>query len=212
MTPALALLLKAPRRGTVKTRLAATLGPDRALAIHRALAERQVAALPADWPGLIHFTPADADAEMRAWLGPRDYVPQPPGDLGARIASALAAGFASGARAVIALGGDCPALDTTLLRRAARDLAAPGVDAVLGPAADGGYYLIGLRRPCPELFRGVAWSTPAVLAETRARLKDVGLAWRELPELRDVDDEMDWRAAIAAGLLPAPPAAGADGE
>ncbi|MBL9202299.1 MAG: TIGR04282 family arsenosugar biosynthesis glycosyltransferase [Opitutaceae bacterium] len=202
MTPALALLLKAPRLGTVKTRLSATLGPVRALAIYRALAERQLAALPPRWPVTIHFAPADAEAEMRTWLGPRTYQAQPAGDLGVRISAAIAEGFAQGAPAVIALGGDCPALDAATLHRASLALASPSQPAVLGPAFDGGYYLIGLRRACPAAFVGIDWGTPAVLEQTRERLRSAGVSWSELPALRDVDDEADWHAAVAAGQLP----------
>ena len=65
-------------------------------------------------------------------------------------------------------------------------------DAVLIPAEDGGYVLIGLRRPCPAVFEGVAWSTGGVLAQTRDRLRDAGLRWHELPTLWDVDTPDDW--------------------
>ena len=213
--PTLVLLLKAPRLGEVKTRLAAALGPARALAIYRQLAERQVRALPPVWPVTIHFTPADATtaAEMGAWLTPLrhaesphsapTYYPQPDGDLGVRLTAAFAHAFAAGAPSVIALGGDCPSLDSALLHRAADALAQPGTDAILGPAADGGYYLIGLRAPRAELFADIAWSTPAVLTETRARLRTARLRTIELPVLHDLDDAHDWHRAVAAGLLPA---------
>jgi rSAM/selenodomain-associated transferase 1 len=198
MTPTAVVLLKAPRLGTVKTRLAADLGAPRALAIYRTLAERQLRAIPAGWPITVNFTPVDADQELRTWLAaiPRvpaiAYCPQPDGDLGVRIAAAFSQAFAGGAPFVFALGGDCPDLDASLLEHAANRLAQPEIDAVLGPAADGGYTLLGLRAPCPDLFVDVAWSTPQVLVQTRAHLRTAGLRTYELPVLNDIDTAADW--------------------
>ena len=105
---------------------------------------------------------------MADWLGPDlACLPQARGDLGARLESAFAAAFADGATAVLAMGTDCPGLTTDRLRAALAALAAS--DLVLGPATDGGYYLIGLARPAPELFAGVPWGTERVLAATLAR-------------------------------------------
>ena len=210
MIPTLVLMLKAPRVGAVKTRLAATIGAIHAAVVYRQLAERQLRALPTGWPVTVCFDPPEATVEMRRWIEPmrvanqpREFRPQVAGDLGTRLAAAFAAEFAAGAPAVLALGGDCPALDTALLDRAATALAHPDTDAILGPAADGGYYLIGLRAPRPELFANIAWSTPTVLAETRARLRTARLRTIELPVLHDLDDAHDWHRAVTAGLLPA---------
>lgn len=204
MTPTVAVLLKAPRLGIVKTRLAADVGAARALAIYRTLAERQLRAVPAGWPITVNFTPADSGQELQSWLAaiPRIpavvYRPQPDGDLGGRIAAAFSQAFAGGAACAFALGGDCPDLDATLLEHAADRLTQPAIDAVLGPAADGGYYLLGLRAPCPGLFVDVAWSTPQVLDQTRARLRNAGLRTYELPVLHDIDTAEDWSRFVAA--------------
>lgn len=198
--PTIALLLKAPRAGTVKTRLAATLGAARAATVYRHLVEHQIRALPHDWPATVHHAPPGAGPLMRRWLGPRHpglrFAAQGPGDLGARLAAAFAREFADGASAVLAIGGDCPGLDAAILRQAARALGR--TDVVLGPARDGGYYLIGLKRSCARLFTGIAWSTPTVLTQTRARIRATGLTVTELPELEDVDDAAAWRRAQAA--------------
>lgn len=192
--PRIALLLKAPRQGDVKTRLAATMGEAAAVSIYRQLAERQVRALPADWPVTIHYAPANAGPEIRQWLDQHGrglgYRPQGEGDLGARLTAVFAAEFACDARAVLAIGGDCPALDGTLLLTAAQALTQ--ADVVLGPALDGGYYLIGLKAPCPVLFAGIPWSTAAVLAQTRLRIQRQNLRMVELPVLEDVDDAASW--------------------
>ncbi len=198
MTPTAVVLLKAPRLGTVKTRLAAELGAPRALAIYRTLAERQLRAIPAGWSITVNFTPAEAEQELRGWLAaiPRvpavAYCPQPDGDLGVRISAAFSQAFAGGAPFVFALGGDCPDLSAAILEHAANRLAHPDIDAVLGPAADGGYTLLGLRAPSPDLFVDVAWSTPQVLVQTRARLRGAGLRTYELPVLHDIDTAADW--------------------
>jgi rSAM/selenodomain-associated transferase 1 len=209
MTPTLALLLKAPRLGTVKTRLAAALGPETALAVYRTLVVRQLRALPPEFPLTLHYAPGDTDTanELRAWLAPLlsancTLAPQPDGDLGTRLTAAFAHAFAAGAPAVLALGADCPGLDCAFLRRAAAALAAPDTDAVLGPATDGGYTLLSLRAPCPAAFHAITWSTPAVLAQTRAHLRTAGLRVSELPTLDDLDTLTDLHRAIATGFLP----------
>ena len=202
--PRIALLLKAPRSGAVKTRLAATMGEEKALAIYRQLAELQVLALPAGWPVTIYFDPPEAREQMIQWLNPHrpgmNSVAQCAGDLGARLAAAFAEEFARGAAGVITVGGDCPGLDEGVLCAAHRALTT--VDVVLGPATDGGYYLIGLKQACPGVFTDIAWGTPEVLAQTRARIAASALTSAELPPLDDVDDEAGWRLTVEAGLLP----------
>lgn len=196
MTPALAVFLKAPRHGTVKTRLAAEIGARHALRLYRLMAARTLAAArEAGLEASVWFTPADAGAEMRHWLG-EDCVlrPQASGDLGARLAAA--AQSVEPGRGWIVVGGDCPALGAALLREAGAIVS--GGELVLGPTLDGGYYLLGGRVPLPDLFTGMPWSTSRVLEETRARLARLGLAWQELPVLRDVDTADDARAE---GLL-----------
>jgi glycosyltransferase A (GT-A) superfamily protein (DUF2064 family) len=91
---------------------------------------------------------------------------------------------------LLIVGTDCPALTPAHLQQAADALQTH--DAVLIPAEDGGYVLIGLRRALPEVFRRVDWSTPRVLAQTRERLSAVGALWAELPTLWDVDEPQDW--------------------
>lgn len=190
--PVVVAMLKAPRVGAVKTRLARDLGANSATAVYRRLVEHQLQALPETWRLDIHFSPADAAAEMAAWLGPRPrYVPQTGADLGARLIVAIDHAFADGAKSVVVIGGDCPALDRPTLEAAADGLAS--ADVVLGPANDGGYYLIGLRRPQPVLFTNIAWSSPTVLTATRERIHAAGLTVVMLPMKEDVDDLASWQ-------------------
>ena len=193
MTPTILIFLKAPRLGTVKTRLAAEIGEVAALAAYRALVARQCACFPANWPVEIHFTPSEAEPEMRAWLGAGArvrYFAQPTGGLGERLAAATAGALARGATGVCLIGGDAMDLDETRLREAALLLARH--DAVLGPARDGGYVLFGIKCMNTSLFTRVPWSTAAVAATTRARLRALGWTWVELPESEDVDDRASW--------------------
>lgn len=200
---ALLVFVRAPRRGEVKTRLAAGIGDDAALEAYRRLAEHTLAAaapLAGDGVRLrVHHAPADAGGEVRAWLGGAPaYLPQAEGDLGARMEAAFGSAFREGAERVVIVGSDLPALSTALLRRAFAAL--DGSDAVVGPARDGGYYLLGLRRPIDGLFGGIRWSTPQVLSATLGRLRAAGAEPVLLEELADVDTVEDlpaeWRCEL----------------
>jgi hypothetical protein len=196
VTPPLAILLRAPRIGTVKSRLAADIGERQALRLYRVMAARVLGAVrTAGLQAIVWFAPADARAEMEFWLGNSwEFRPQIDGDLGARLAAAAAA-VPSG-HPWIAICADCPAITAVVLRQACTSLERAGV--VIGPSYDGGYYLIGGRTPLPDVFTGMPWGTNRVLSETRARLARISAAWHELPALRDVDTADDARAA---GLL-----------
>lgn len=189
---------RAPQLGSVKTRLAASLGPDRALAVYDRLARAVVAAVsPAvrSWDVVVVATPDEALDAVRAWLPPVDAVwPQGSGDLGARMQRAVTRAFGLGYRGVCLLGTDCPAVDATAVRAVFAALDAH--DAALGPACDGGYWTLGLARDL-AVFDGIAWSTETVAEETRARLRAAGHRWAELAEARDldtVDDLAFWTA------------------
>ncbi len=190
-------MLKAPRPGTVKTRLARDVGDAEAARIYRDLVAMQCAAVPEKWRVEVHFTPADAEDEMRAWLAetlPRDagFFAQADGDLGARLGTALQSAFERGAGRVIFAGGDCPALTRARLLEAAEAIASDE-DAAIIPALDGGYVLIGLGRDCASVFQNIAWSTSAVFKQTLDRIRAAGLRERVLlPALEDVDDLESW--------------------
>ena len=186
-----ALILKAPRPGEVKTRLANSIGAERATQVYRALVEHQLAQIPASWHIALHYAPSDAEAEMRTWLEslcPRatDFVAQPDGDLGVRLISAMDHGFASGADLVFFLGGDCPGITRSYLEEAEAALAES--DMVIAGALDGGYVLLGLRRPMAAVFEGIPWSSDAVFAATLGQARAAGLSYRCLSPLEDIDD------------------------
>ena len=196
----LLVFARPPVLGRVKTRLAATLGPEAALAIYRrllAITQQAVAAaaVPATvW--LAEAPPAGALADAVAaagalpeWPGLPWRIQAPALDLGERMAAAFAAAFAEGATRVAVIGTDCPGLTAALLTQALNGLAAH--DVMIGPAADGGYYLLALRQPCPALFQNIAWSSATVLADTLSLAAGLGLSVGLLPELHDVDTAED---------------------
>jgi uncharacterized protein len=194
MTDSLAVFVKDPRPGAVKTRLASAIGGERAAALYRALAEAEIAATSPradEYERLFFFAPTGAAEALRAWLGPSTLIPQAEGDLGTRMTTAFAEAFGRGARRVALIGTDVPWLTRGTVVEALRQLDAH--DVVLGPAEDGGYYMIALDRPRPALFEQVAWSTPTVLADTLARAATLGLRVRRLASMPDVDTLDDVR-------------------
>lgn len=203
---AILVFVRAPERGRVKTRLAAEIGDDAALRVYRRLAEHAVAearSLGTEVTVRIHHTPADGGDAVRAWLGPEaEYLPQADAELGERMRAAFEAAFAAGHRRVVIIGSDLPGLSAEVLRRAFGLLDAH--PAVLGPAADGGYYLLGLREMAPGVFDGVPWSTGRVLAVTLERLRAAGCEPALLETLRDVDEAADlpagWREWARGGV------------
>jgi rSAM/selenodomain-associated transferase 1 len=197
-------MAKHPAPGRVKTRLARTLGAEQACALYRAfildLADR-LRALPYG----VTWAYAPADAPFAALLPGEGVRPQHGADLGERMADAVAAELGGGASAVVVLGADVPHVPAASIVEAVDRLAA--VDVVLGPACDGGYYLIGLRAPAPALFSGVAWGTAAVFAATDARARALGLHVHVLPETFDVDEPEDLRrleTLLAEGAVALP--------
>lgn len=184
---------RAPRPGHVKRRLIPVLGAAEAARLQRRMTRRavQTALAAATGPVQIWCTPRTAHPFFVS-LGEAHGVAlhaQRGADLGARMAHALETGLATHGAALL-VGSDCPFMTPADLRRGAACLRA-GSPAVLGPALDGGYFLIGLARPAPELFRGLRWGGAEVLAETRRRLRALGWAWTELPARRDIDRPAD---------------------
>ncbi len=197
----LVVFAKAPRPGTVKTRLAADVGEAEAARIYRALGRGVVDGVrDGPWRTVVAFSPPDAREEVAAWLDPGelDFDPQTSGDLGLRMDAALTAELGRGADRVCLVGTDAPGVDAGVVREAFRALAA--ADVVLGPARDGGYYLVGLKRPTPGLFQDIPWSTPEVLERTLERARELDLHVRLLRPLADVDRLPD----VPRELLPTP--------
>lgn len=188
-----------PEPGKAKTRLIPALGPEGAAELHREMADATVSLAGAACAGRdreleIRYQGADS-ARIRDWLGEglacRE---QGEGDLGDKMASAFHAAVEEGFDRTVIIGTDCPSVTADIIDEAFAHLV--GSDAVLGPATDGGYYLIGLRRTAPALFDGIEWGTESVLAATQQRADAEGLSVVLLELLSDVDRPEDlgrWR-------------------
>ena len=194
LRPAVAVMAKVPGLAPVKSRLSPALSPNQATELYRCfLLDRldAVAALPAV-SGVVAYTPPEAGAAMRA-LAPPGFrlLPQEGDDLGERLSNVMRGLLADGHPAVLAIDSDSPTLPMAHVLEAARLLTDQAADVVLGPCDDGGYYLIGLRAAQPALFRGIPWSTSAVLAATLTVARRLGLRAHLLPTWFDVDTDAD---------------------
>lgn len=196
--PALYIFAKAPLAGTVKTRLQGTYTAEQAAEIAAVLIRETVARVIASWDGPIYLaTTPTTEHPLFAELASRYALTlraQHGVDLGERMYDAIAHGIARhGAAGVI--GCDVPHCAPSTLTQAQRCLRAGR--NVLGPALDGGYYLIGLTRAHPQLFDRIEWGGPEVWARTRDRLHSLDLPYELLPALRDIDTAEDLRDAAA---------------
>ncbi|OGB01037.1 MAG: hypothetical protein A3E25_23840 [Burkholderiales bacterium RIFCSPHIGHO2_12_FULL_69_20] len=204
-----AVLAKAPVPGLAKTRLIPALGAAGAARLQRQLTRNALqTACDAGLGAVTLWCAPHAQHRFFRALRRATGVPclvQASGDLGERMHTAFRLHCAQGP--LLLIGTDCPPLTPSHLRQAARALLA-GDDAVFHPAEDGGYVLVGLRQPQAALFRGMVWSTDAVMAQTRARAATAGLRLRELDTLWDLDvpaDLVRWQAWQAQRPAPARP-------
>ncbi|MDO7854725.1 TIGR04282 family arsenosugar biosynthesis glycosyltransferase [Hymenobacter convexus] len=197
----LLVFAREPVLGRVKTRLAADIGPEAALAVYRELLGITAAAVTAaQVPATVWLAeaPALADATQPRpeWPGLPWHVQPATESLGERMTHAFGEAFAAGATRVVIIGTDCPGLTTELLQAAFEALETH--EMVIGPADDGGYYLLGLRNLQPALFANKNWSTATVLPDTLADAARLGLSVAQLPVLHDVDSGQDlatWHGA-----------------
>ena len=190
----LLLFVRNPELGKVKTRLAAAVGPEKALDIYSRLLRhtRQVT----------QNLPVQKRVYYAGWVAENDIWPkeqygkrlQPPGDLGEKMEAAFATAFAEGYTSVVIIGSDCLQLTPDILRQAYHELSRH--DVVIGPALDGGYYLLGMKQLHPELFRNKRWSTEHVLPDTLQDIQTLRLTYSLLPRLSDVDHVEDLDASL----------------
>jgi rSAM/selenodomain-associated transferase 2/rSAM/selenodomain-associated transferase 1 len=192
-TAVIQIFTRYPVPGQAKTRLIPALGREAAALLHRRMTELTLSKARAvrtssdsDEPEIMVCYSGSRRKNFRAWLG-RDiqYFRQPSGDIGRRMEAAFKAAFQKGSKRVIAVGTDIPGLSSGILEKALTGL--QNHDVVLGPAMDGGYYLIGMQSLHPELFRAWDWGTESVCNRTRATIRRLGLDLMELPLLQDSD-------------------------
>jgi rSAM/selenodomain-associated transferase 1 len=208
---AIAAMAKAPHAGRVKTRLTPPLTADQATQLSAAFladvtANIALAGRDAPIDGFIAYAPAGSVAQFDGMVAPgtgfvladgEHAAPPEIAGFGRCLYDAMHGLLALGYGAACLVNADGPTLPTAILVEAARALAAPRDRVVLGPADDGGYYLIGMRAAHAALFRDIAWSTGAVAEQTRARIDALGLECVVLPRWYDVDDPATLRALIA---------------
>jgi len=209
----LIIFTRYPEPGTTKTRLIPKLGAEGAAELQRQMT-RHIVSKVMEFRGLhptaleVRFDGGDKNL-MEAWLGIGfDYSPQGKGDIGLRMGRALEDGFGSGYDPVVIIGSDIPAITADIIQEALAGLKKK--DLVLGPASDGGYYLIGMHKTTfiqanPRLFNGIHWGTDRVLPQTLAVAKELELSYTLLDTLDDVDRPEDlavWQRAVTPTLDP----------
>ncbi len=191
--------VKAPEKGRVKTRLAASLGQDGAVELYRRFVEDLLAMLDTlDVEVACCYQPVEAEAALRRWLGRyRWLVAQRGTDLGRRMENAFRYAFGQGVARAVLIGSDSPDLAPEIIEQAFDGLQRH--DAVIGPSSDGGYYLLGFTAECflPEVFEDICWSTDRVCDQTMCVLdrheRDVSV----LPQWHDIDTPSDLNELIA---------------
>ncbi|HUM15156.1 MAG TPA: TIGR04282 family arsenosugar biosynthesis glycosyltransferase [Candidatus Nitrosotalea sp.] len=196
----LAVMAKAPRVGAVKTRLCPPLRAVEAAELARCFlldSVERVAAVVGVRP-IMAYAPVEARGEFEAVAPGFALIAQRGRDLGERQERLIEDILGLGHQAALVIGTDSPTLPPESIDEAVGLVMAPGVDLVLGPTEDGGYYLIGLRAPCPALFEGVPWSTPTVLSLTLKRARHLGMRAVCLPTWYDVDTGADLERLEAA--------------
>jgi rSAM/selenodomain-associated transferase 1 len=185
----LLFFLKSPEKGKVKSRLARVIGDDSAINLYRNLVAQMLSTLKrSTFPFYICFYPRNAEKPIKDWLGREyRYTPQNGKDLGERMKNGFTEAFANGFRRVLLIGSDIPDLPLKFLDEAFASLEEE--DAVIGPALDGGYYLIGFKDKTfsPRVFEGMAWGTRTVFEGTMKVLKESQQRVRTLEPLRDID-------------------------
>lgn len=175
----------------VKSRLALHLGKERAAEIYRVIAETVMANVTSrttenDYDAILCYSPETAEQAFKEWfLQHHLFSPQQGSDLGARMSNAFSHAFAAGYTKALLIGSDCPDISRDSITQSFDMLKAKHI--VLGPAYDGGYYLIGVREPIPELFSNIEWGTEKVLSQTIDKINAAGLSLGLLPVLRDID-------------------------
>jgi rSAM/selenodomain-associated transferase 1 len=193
---AILLFIKNPVRGQVKTRLAAVLGDYTAIELYQNFVlDILDMTEQTGHPCTIFYSPPDAGDAVADWLGDlRDYLPQEGHDLGERMANAFRVLFSRGLSRAVLIGSDLPDLPQGIIEEAFDALRSN--DAVIGPASDGGYYLIGFRNETffPDVFREIPWGTNTVQEQTRKIFDRAGYQVYSLPQWKDVDTVDDLRS------------------
>ena len=195
----LIVFVRYPEPGKVKTRIARELGAEKAAEIYSLIAGSVIEEVSGsdEYGTAIYFDPPETEAAIRQWLGRDDvsYEPQSGVTIGERMSDAFDRVFSGGAEKAVLIGTDIPEITGEIVTEAFRILEYK--DAVIGPAEDGGYYLLGLKKPAPHLFSGIEWGSKTVFEQTIGRIRKLNIGYKSLDTLRDVDTAGD----ISPGLI-----------
>jgi rSAM/selenodomain-associated transferase 1 len=193
------LFVKFPERGKVKSRLAQHMDGDAVLRLYECMVLDTIDMLKqAGEPFRIFFDPPEAHERMRQWLGQEyTYLPQTGEDLGERMEKAFGHVFSEGVDEALLIGSDIPELTDALVKEAFQSFATH--DVVIGPANDGGYYLVGFKKSTfyPEIFYNMEWSTGMVFRQTVERFLNSSIVMHLLPECTDIDTREDLEAVLS---------------
>lgn len=190
MNNRLLIFAKYPEAGKVKTRLARTVGAVEAALRYREMIEtviKKTLPLNGEYRRTLCFDPPQKENDFRQWFPSLEIKPQGDGDLGQRMSAAFQESLVNGSDRTVLIGTDCVEIDRSLLCDAFDHL--DKADLVLGPAKDGGYYLIGMKKAHPFLFEGIPWSTEKVLNKTLEKANRSRLKVELLKTLSDLDEE-----------------------
>lgn len=190
------VMTKFPELGKVKTRLIPHLGNSGAYKLHKVLAERLINDIidPLSHVTLCLHVSGGDDDEVSQWLEGRPYTRQVEGDLGVKIKHAVDLSFQQGANKVIVLGTDCPSINEALINKVVASL--DHYDLVYTPANDGGYVLVGLSKPCDNVFENIDWGTDLVMQQSVASAVEASCSLLLLQPLNDVDVAEDLAHAV----------------
>jgi len=199
------IMLKYPEPGRVKTRLAKEMGDHRAAEIYRQIAEVILTnTTPADqeYDRIVLYDPQERHHDFEQWLPGNNLGLQQGDDIGERMDNAIRELLERGAEKAVLTGADIPALDAAIIAEAFQAL--DHADIVIGPAADGGYYLIGMKERHPAVFKGMLWSTKTVLDETVKAIRRLSLSYAYVTTLSDLDTPDDYNRFLIQAARPKP--------
>jgi uncharacterized protein len=183
------LFCRYPELGKVKSRLAAHCGPEKALRLYKKMLSVLLKNLDqSDKKLIVHYTGCTRGRAVE-WLASREIKPQVDGDLGQKLGSAVRQGFAESETSIVLIGADCPEIDRKLLSKVEKVL--QNNDLAIGPAVDGGYYLLALKKSVEPLFENIDWGTKNVLSQTLAAASKENLKVKLLEEKNDMDHWAD---------------------
>ena len=193
----LIIFIKYPEAGKVKTRLAKDIGDTEASEIYSQMTKKIIdeSIDTENYSTIIFYDPPDKEYEVKNWIEKKElqYIPQQGDSLGEKISSAFNEVYSLGADNTVIIGSDCIDVNKEIINEAMEAL--ENVDIVLGPAEDGGYYLLGLNKYTPEIFQDIQWSTEQVLEQTIERINNKCLKYELLKTLKDVDTVDDLYAS-----------------